>query len=236
MRCFEHASREALGSCVSCGKGVCLDCLTKSQGRIYCFQCQPTNHTNLNIQINHQAQSLTRALSHNLNRNQSMVVMSEKNRYIASLLALFVGTFGVHKFYLNQPFWGVMYILFCWTGIPSLAAFIEGVMYLVRSEEDFIRRYGHALNAAPQNHAVLLNSKQPKRPVTPKDYERFLLQFAHRHQGQISMALLMADYDLPMEKIEDSLAHLIGKGLVESHIDDQGHVRYIVSEFRQLNE
>ena len=41
------------------------------------------------------------------------------------LLALFLGTFGAHHFYLRRNGLGIMYVLFCWTGIPTIASFIE---------------------------------------------------------------------------------------------------------------
>lgn len=45
-----------------------------------------------------------------------------KNRITAALLALFLGGFGVHKFYLGQSGVGIIYLLFCWTFIPALLA------------------------------------------------------------------------------------------------------------------
>ncbi len=30
---------------------------------------------------------------------------------------------------------GIVYILFCWTGIPSLFSFAEGIIYLLESDE-----------------------------------------------------------------------------------------------------
>ena len=55
-----------------------------------------------------------------------------KNRFIAALLAIFLGGFGVHKFYLGK--WnGIFYLLLCWTYVPVIIAFIEGVLYLVVS-------------------------------------------------------------------------------------------------------
>ena len=63
-----------------------------------------------------------------------------KNRFIAALLAIFLGGFGVHKFYLGK--WnGIFYLLLCWTYIPVIIAFIEGVLYLVNGEEAFDKKY-----------------------------------------------------------------------------------------------
>ena len=41
------------------------------------------------------------------------------------LLALFLGGFGIHKFWLNEIVPGVLYLLFCWTFIPAIIALIE---------------------------------------------------------------------------------------------------------------
>jgi TM2 domain-containing membrane protein YozV len=50
---------------------------------------------------------------------------AKKDPTAAVLLALFLGGLGIHKFYLGQTGLGVLYLIFCWTGIPSLIAFFE---------------------------------------------------------------------------------------------------------------
>ena len=60
----------------------------------------------------------------------------------AALLALFLGGFGVHKFYLGQPLLGILYLVFCWTFIPAFIAFIEAIILLCMSDESFARKYG----------------------------------------------------------------------------------------------
>ncbi|HKL73746.1 MAG TPA: TM2 domain-containing protein, partial [Clostridia bacterium] len=47
-----------------------------------------------------------------------------KNKYIAALLAIFLGLFGVHKFYLGQKTAGIVYLIFFWTGIPEILGII----------------------------------------------------------------------------------------------------------------
>lgn len=64
-----------------------------------------------------------------------------KNKITAGLLALFFGGIGIHKFYLNRPFQGVIYLLFCWTFIPSVISFIEGIMYLCMNDSSFNNKY-----------------------------------------------------------------------------------------------
>lgn len=68
--------------------------------------------------------------------------VGEKNRIIAIILAFFLGGLGVHKFYLGRIGWGVVYLLFFWTFIPSIVAFIEFIIYLCMSDEEFARKYG----------------------------------------------------------------------------------------------
>jgi TM2 domain-containing membrane protein YozV len=73
----------------------------------------------------------------------------DKNKIAAALLAFFLGTLGIHKFYLGKTTAGVI-MLVCGTigwllVLPGLAvvliAFIEFIIYLVKSEDDFHRDY-----------------------------------------------------------------------------------------------
>ena len=68
--------------------------------------------------------------------------MSDRNRVTAGVLAILLGGIGAHKFYLGQSGQGILYLLFCWTGIPLLIGIIEGVIYLSMTEADFQNKYG----------------------------------------------------------------------------------------------
>ena len=65
-----------------------------------------------------------------------------KDRLIAILLALLLGTFGAHRFDLGNIALGVVYLLFFWTGIPGFIAWLEAIWFLTRSNEDWARTYG----------------------------------------------------------------------------------------------
>lgn len=67
---------------------------------------------------------------------------AQKSKLAAALLAFFLGGLGIHKFYLGKTLWGIIYLVFCWTGIPSIIGFIEGILYLIKSEEAFHQQYG----------------------------------------------------------------------------------------------
>jgi TM2 domain-containing membrane protein YozV len=71
------------------------------------------------------------------------MLTKRKSRSVAAILA-FSGTLtisGLHKFYLGQPLWGVLYVLLSWTPIPKVASAIEGVWYLAQDEEAFDRHF-----------------------------------------------------------------------------------------------
>lgn len=48
-----------------------------------------------------------------------------RDEVVGILLALFLGTFGIHHFYLRRTGLGILYCCFFWSGIPSLLGFLE---------------------------------------------------------------------------------------------------------------
>jgi TM2 domain-containing membrane protein YozV len=48
-----------------------------------------------------------------------------RDEVVGILLALFLGTFGIHHFYLRRTGLGILYCIFCWTGITAILGFIE---------------------------------------------------------------------------------------------------------------
>lgn len=79
------------------------------------------------------------------------------NRKVAAgILGIFLGQFGVHKFVLGNVGSGIAMLLITLISIPlaavligffgiaamSIIGLIEGILYLTRSDEEFIQRYG----------------------------------------------------------------------------------------------
>lgn len=64
-----------------------------------------------------------------------------KSKSAAILLACLLGGLGMHKFYLNRPGWGLLYLIFCWTFIPVIIGFLEGITYLSMSDFEFQKKY-----------------------------------------------------------------------------------------------
>ena len=60
-----------------------------------------------------------------------------KSKTTAGVLGLLLGGLGAHKFYLGNTGMGILYLCFCWTGIPEVIGFIEGILYLCSNDENF---------------------------------------------------------------------------------------------------
>lgn len=71
---------------------------------------------------------------------QIAVGKNTKSKTTAVVLALFVGAFGVHRFYLNR-WWGLPYLLLCWTGITGVVALIEGIVFAFTKQEKWDAKY-----------------------------------------------------------------------------------------------
>jgi TM2 domain-containing membrane protein YozV/Tfp pilus assembly major pilin PilA len=74
-----------------------------------------------------------------------------RSKVAAGLLAIFLGGWGIHRFYLGQ-WWGLFYLLFSWTMIPSVVSFVEGIVFLVSGDATWDRKYG---DKEPGNAAVI---------------------------------------------------------------------------------
>jgi len=48
-----------------------------------------------------------------------------RDEIVGVLLALFLGSFGIHHFYLRRTGLGILYCLFFWSGIPAILGFFE---------------------------------------------------------------------------------------------------------------
>lgn len=64
-----------------------------------------------------------------------------KDKNIAGLLALIFGWLGIHRFYLGQPGVGIAYLIFCWTPIVWLIAFIDAILFFVMDKDVFDFKY-----------------------------------------------------------------------------------------------
>ena len=73
--------------------------------------------------------------------------MGGDKKVLAGILAIVVGALGVHKFVLGYTTEGVIMLLVSVLScgmlavIPSVIGIVEGIMYLTKSDEEFVRTY-----------------------------------------------------------------------------------------------
>lgn len=73
------------------------------------------------------------------------------SKVVAALFAIFLGAFGIHKFYMGKTNWGIAYLLTstiggCITcGMATMAVgvvgLVEGIIFLSASDADFQTKY-----------------------------------------------------------------------------------------------
>ncbi|HET6383554.1 MAG TPA: TM2 domain-containing protein [Armatimonadota bacterium] len=68
---------------------------------------------------------------------QAMYPYRRKDKVAAGILAILLGTFGAHKFYLGEIGMGILYLVFSFTLIPGLVGLVEGIVYLCESDQTF---------------------------------------------------------------------------------------------------
>jgi TM2 domain-containing membrane protein YozV len=67
----------------------------------------------------------------------------ENKRVIAGIFAILLGGLGVHKFILGYTQEGIIQLIIgiCTCGIGGVIGFIEGIIYLVKTDEEFYQTY-----------------------------------------------------------------------------------------------
>ncbi|MGI5831483.1 MAG: NINE protein [Thermoguttaceae bacterium] len=73
----------------------------------------------------------------------------EKNKVLAAIFAFFLGSFGIHKFYLGDQKWGIIYLVLTLSSlllivpvfVVAIMALVDGIKLLMMSDEDFQKKY-----------------------------------------------------------------------------------------------
>jgi TM2 domain-containing membrane protein YozV len=69
----------------------------------------------------------------------------DRNKYIAALIAFFLGPFGIHRFYLGRTGSGIAMVILSCTIVGFLVTvpwgFIDMIRYLIMSDREFAERY-----------------------------------------------------------------------------------------------
>lgn len=163
--CYLHNEEPSVGTCVSCGKFICSNCNTELKGKNYCKKCVDElfdeNKKKIeNLESNNKNQQPmvfmnagggggASSASSSSSSNSPTRPYYTKSKTIAGILAILLGGIGIHKFYLGKWGQGILYLLLCWTYIPSIIGLIEGIKYLISSDETFAQKHdkGYKLSA-----------------------------------------------------------------------------------------
>lgn len=79
----------------------------------------------------------------NENSQTQKSINQESKRVIAGVLAILLGSLGIHKFILGYTKEGIIQLVisFVSCGFLGLIGLIEGIIYLTKSDEEFIETY-----------------------------------------------------------------------------------------------
>lgn len=114
-----------------------------------------SDEKNLNDDLNeavNEARESTREFGHEA---QKTVSSGDNKKVIAGVLAIVLGTFGVHKFILGYNKEGIIMLSIGVVGIlttcliigafiiwiPGIIGLVEGIIYLTKTDEEFYRTY-----------------------------------------------------------------------------------------------
>ena len=140
--------------CTNCGSPVseqavaCMSCGAKPTGhRKFCRHCGVTLNPEQVICVKCgagiSAAGSTRSVSGGTHAGTSW----QKNKLVAGLLGIFLGHLGAHKFYMGSWGWGIVFIaavfltFFVGWFVTAIVGLVEGIMFLVMSEDTFAEKY-----------------------------------------------------------------------------------------------
>jgi TM2 domain-containing membrane protein YozV len=140
--------------CTNCGNPVsehavaCMSCGAQPVGhRRFCRNCGAALNPEQVVCIRCGAGVSTVGVSRSVGGGASSGTSWEKNKLVAGLLAIFLGGFGAHKYYMGSWGWGIVFTaaVFLTMGFAGLVTgiigLIEGIMFLVMSEDTFAEKY-----------------------------------------------------------------------------------------------
>lgn len=115
----------------------------------YCTKCGAINDemaqycTNCQAALSPVSGGYQPMQSVNQNAMQDWKQAGADKKVIAGVLGILVGGFGIHKFVLGYTTEGIIMIvitiLTC--GIGSIIGLVEGIIYLTKSDEEFVQTY-----------------------------------------------------------------------------------------------
>ena len=94
-----------------------------------------------------------------------VVPVTDRNKYIAALIAFVLGPLGIHRFYLGRKGSGLTMLLLSITLIGLIVtypwSFVDMIRYLIMSDEEFAARY-------PRGHEAVRLGDDGRPPSLPR--------------------------------------------------------------------
>lgn len=130
----------------------------------------------------------------------AMLPVSAHSRKIAAALA-FLGAIApfpiawIHKFYVGQYLWGIVYLVLAPTLLPRVACCLEGMWYLAQSDDSFTQRF-------PKAGAILLPAMPEQSATSAEKIGQTASQvaIALRELDQLRQEGLMTEYEFEQKR------------------------------------
>lgn len=123
-----------------------------------------------------------------------------KDRKIAALLAV-IGALplplphaGLHKFYLGQKWWGMLYLSLFFTPIPAVASMIEAVWYLTQDPDEFDQNFNQGVVSE------VAAGRSPVAPINVAPINVATMADAMRQLDQLRQDGLISEYEFEQKR------------------------------------
>ncbi|WP_309607525.1 TM2 domain-containing protein [Flavobacterium sp.] len=75
--------------------------------------------------------------------NNQIQPVQENKKVVAGILGIVIGSLGIHKFYLGYTTEGIIQLVISIVtcGLGGIIPFVEGIIYLTKSDEEFYQTY-----------------------------------------------------------------------------------------------
>ena len=136
----------ALISCKECGKEIsefatnCPHCGAPVVKDVFCRKCGTKIPENVEFCPNCGDKNVAKDS-----------ISAKKDKMVAALFAMFLGSLGIQYFYLGKSTAGILTIVIslCTCGIWGIVMFVQGILMLMMSDSDFEAKYVNTEKSFP---------------------------------------------------------------------------------------